>query len=78
MAKAYFVNEWLIRQLDDLTDKVIGSRKRLHKSQQDIADVLGKSRQQYTNDERNIGNMRLKEVLQVLHELGYEVEVKRE
>ena len=78
MPKVYFVNEWKQRHIEDLHDTIYGARKRLKLTQGDMADAVGKSRQQYAIDEKNFGNVKYEEVLQYLHELGYKVVIKRE
>lgn len=72
--RAYVTEEQ--RQIAEWNDRIIGRRKRLKITQGDMAKVIGKSRASYTGTENNLGEIRLKDLLLVAHELGFEVYLK--
>ena len=73
MAKVFITQER--QQIAELTDRIIGRRKRLRKSQADMSKVLGKARNTYSVMERNLEKMPLEDLLIVLHELGFDMSV---
>lgn len=72
--RAYVTEEQ--RQIAEWNDRIIGRRKRLKITQGYMAKVIGKSRASYTGTENNLGEIRLKDLLLVAHELGFEVYLK--
>ena len=71
MAKVFITQER--QQIAELTDRIIGRRKRLRKSQADMSKVLGKARNTYSVMERNLERIPLEDLLTVLHELGLDI-----
>ena len=78
MAKVYFIDEEKTRHIEDIQGKVLGARKRLHLTQEDMGNVVGKSRQQYALDEKNFGNVKYEEVYEYLKKAGYRLVIEHE
>ena len=73
MAKGFITNEQ--KQISDIGERIIGRRKRLQISQEQIAKQIGKARNTYSDMERNPGRINLEDFIAVLHELGLDISV---
>ena len=60
------------RQLGQMTERIVGRRKTLGLTQEDMATEIGKARNTYSELERDIGKAHLEDFLIIVRVLGLE------
>lgn len=64
------------KQISDIQRYVIGTRIQQEKTQADIAKVIGRARNTYSDIEKNFGQIKLLDLLTILHEMGLDLTIE--